>query len=103
MPQYAITQAGEHFAQLINEVEQGNTVEITRQGQRVAMVISTEEYDRLHPSKQDASQDAEQEAPQDFWQSVLAWRKQYDVDNWDDDIDEAFDVRDKSPGREFEW
>jgi prevent-host-death family protein len=93
MIQYSIAQARDRFTQLVHEAEQGHAVELTRRGQRVAVLVSAEEYDRLFRPKQN------------FGEAVLAWRKKYDVENWDDDIDidEVFNVRDQSPGREFEW
>ncbi|MEO1353448.1 MAG: type II toxin-antitoxin system prevent-host-death family antitoxin [Cyanobacteria bacterium J06635_15] len=93
MTQYSIAQARDRFTQLVHEAELGNAVEVTRRGQRVAVLVSAEEYDRLCQPKQS------------FGEAVLAWRKKYDVDNWDDDIDidEVFNVRDRSPGRVFEW
>ncbi len=93
MTQYPIDQVpDDRFTQLVHQVEEGTTVEVTRHGQRVAVILSAEEYDRLANSKQG------------FGEAVLAWRKRYDVDNWGDDvdIDEIFNVRDKSPGREVE-
>ena len=93
MTQYSIAQARDRFTQIVHEAEQGNAVEVTRRGQRVAVLVSAEEYDRLFQPKQS------------FGEAVLAWRKKYDVDNWDDDIDidEVFNARDRSPGRLFEW
>ena len=93
MTQYSIAQARDRFTQLVHQVEEGNTVEVTRRGQRVAVILSAEAYDRLLQPKQG------------FGEAVLAWRKKYDVENWNDDIDidEVFNIRDKSPGREFEW
>lgn len=93
MTQYSIAQARDRFTQLVHEVEKGNTVEVTRRGQRVAVLVSVEEYDRLCQPKKG------------FGEAVLAWRKKYDVENSEEeiDIDEVFNVRDQSPGREFEW
>ncbi|MEL7068496.1 MAG: type II toxin-antitoxin system Phd/YefM family antitoxin [Cyanobacteria bacterium J06581_3] len=98
MAQYSIAQARDRFTQLVHEVEQGNAVEVTRRGQRVAVLVSVEEYDRLQKPKQG------------FLQSVLAWREKFGLDERDeDDEDRAFEaimetVRDKSPGPEpFEW
>lgn len=92
MTQYSIAQARDHFTQLVHQVEDGDTVEVTRRGKRVAVLLSAEEYERLSQPKQG------------FGEAVLVWRKKYDVENWgnDIDIDEVFDVRDKSPGREVE-
>ncbi|MEN8444267.1 MAG: type II toxin-antitoxin system Phd/YefM family antitoxin [Cyanobacteria bacterium J06555_13] len=98
MTQYSIAQARDRFTQLVHEVEQGSAVEVTRRGQRVAVLVSAEEYDRL------------QNPQQDFWQSVLAWREKFGLDEREEDEeDQAFEdimdsVRDKSPGPEpLEW
>lgn len=96
--QYSIAQARDRFTQIVHEAEQGNAVEVTRRGQRVAVLVSAEEYDRLFQPKQD------------FWQSVLAWREKFGLNTREaDDGDREFEdimatVRDKSPGPEpFEW
>ncbi|MEO0984290.1 MAG: type II toxin-antitoxin system prevent-host-death family antitoxin [Cyanobacteria bacterium J06639_14] len=98
MTQYSIAQACDRFTQLVHEAEQGNVVEVTRQGQRVAVLLSAEEYDRLALPKQT------------FYEGVLAWRKKFGLDTRDEDEeDRRFEaimdtVRDKSLGREpFEW
>ena len=94
MTQYSIAQARDRFTQLVHEVEQGETVEVTLRGQRVAVLVSAEEYDRWRKPKQD------------FWQSVLAWREKYGLDDRDeDDEDREFEsimsaVRDQSSGPE---
>lgn len=92
MTQYSIAHARDHLTQLVRDVEKGTAVELTRRGQRVAVILSAEEYDRLVCPKKS------------FWEAVLEFRKRYDVDNWEEDIDidAIFDVRDKSPGREVE-
>jgi len=93
MTQFSIDQTrDDRFVHLMNQVENGDTVELTRRGRRVAVILSAEEYDRLA------------KPTQGFGEAVLAWREKYDVENWDDDvdIDEVFNVRDKSPGREAE-
>lgn len=93
MNQYPIDQVqDDRFTQLVHQVEAGTTVEVTRRGQRIAVILSAEEYNRLVQPKQG------------FGEAVLAWREKYDVDSWDDDvdIDEVFNGRDKSPGREVE-
>jgi prevent-host-death family protein len=98
MTQYSIAQARDRFTQLVHEVEQGNTVEVTRRGKRVAVLVSAEEYDRWHQPNQD------------FWQSVLAWREEFGLDDRkEDDEDLKFEtimdnVRKESTGpKPFEW
>ena len=98
MTQYSIAQARDQFAQLVHKVESGETAELTRRGQRVAVIVSAEEYDRFQPKK-------------DFWKSVLAFRAEYQLDNRqeskidlsDEAVDEIFSsVREQSSGREVE-
>ncbi|MEL6138692.1 MAG: type II toxin-antitoxin system Phd/YefM family antitoxin [Cyanobacteria bacterium J06628_6] len=98
MTQYSIAQARDRFTQLVHEVEQGGSVEVTRRGQRVAVILSAEEYDRLLQPKQG------------FWEGVLAWRKQFGLDDREEEEeDREFaaimeNVRGKSAGPEpFEW
>ncbi len=85
MTQYSIAQARNQFAQLVHKVESGETAELTRRGQRVAVIVSAQEYDRFRPKK-------------DFWKSVLEFRAEYklddcqenEVDLSDESIDEIF-------------
>ena len=90
MTQYSIAQARDQFAQLVHKVEKGDTAELTRHGQRVAVILSAEAYDRLQPKK-------------NIWEAIQEFRAKHDVANWEDnlDIDAIFDVRDKFPGREM--
>jgi prevent-host-death family protein len=89
MTQYSIAQARDQLARLIHNVEKGETAELTRRGQRVAVILSAEAYDRLQNKK-------------NVWEAVQEFRAKHGVDNWEEDldIDAIFDVRDKSPGRE---
>ncbi|MEM9091349.1 MAG: type II toxin-antitoxin system Phd/YefM family antitoxin [Cyanobacteria bacterium P01_F01_bin.53] len=99
MTQYSIAQARDRFTQLVHQVEGGETVEVTRRGRRVAVLVSAEAYDQLHrPSKS-------------FGESILEFRKKHNLDDREldeeDMTDEAFDdfmngLRDRSPGRVIE-
>lgn len=89
LPQYSIAQARDHLTQLVHTVEQGSSIEITRRGKRVAVIVSAEEYDRLASSKSD------------FWTSLVNFRERLVQDSVDIDPDEVFkDVKDRSSGRE---
>lgn len=82
LPQYSIAQARDQLAQLVYQAEQGNPVEITRRGKRVAVIISAEEYDRLSQKG-------------DFGKSLAAFRERLEIENIDINPDEVFkDVRD---------
>ncbi|MDJ0796026.1 MAG: type II toxin-antitoxin system Phd/YefM family antitoxin [Calothrix sp. MO_167.B12] len=44
---YSIAKARDKFGQIVHAVEQGKSVEITRRGKPVAVVLSLTEYQRL--------------------------------------------------------
>jgi prevent-host-death family protein len=86
--QYSIDQAQTHFMQLLKEIEQGNTVALMRSGKRIAVVISSEEYDRLvkkHP---------------DFWEAIQTFRQEFNLEEIGIDSEIFLGLRDSSPGRE---
>ena len=45
--QYSIEQIPVNFNKMIQEVEQGEQIEITQEGKQIAVIISTAEYERL--------------------------------------------------------
>jgi antitoxin Phd len=47
--QYSVTEARHHFTALVEEVEQGAILELTRRGKPVAVLLSFQEYKRLAP------------------------------------------------------
>ncbi len=88
--QYPIEQISFNLDKILKEVEQGEPIQISWQGNQVAVMISASEYKRLL-NKQVG-----------FWQSVEQFRQEYEVDKADIDPDLVFaDVRDKSLGREI--
>ncbi|MEH2340194.1 MAG: type II toxin-antitoxin system Phd/YefM family antitoxin [Nostoc sp.] len=74
---------------IFHEVEQGESVQIMRQGQQVAVILPTAEYERLlHPKL-------------GFWESVERFRQEILEEGTEISPDEVWkDIRDKSPGRE---
>jgi len=89
---YSIAEAKNHLPELIREAEQSGTVQLTRRGKPVAVLLSTDEYERLQQRKGN------------FWEAYLAFRKEHDLANLDLDVDAIFaDVRDRSPGRDESW
>jgi len=85
--QYSISEARSHLPTLVREVEHGTTVELTRRGKPVAVVLSLREYQRLASAKGD------------LWNAIEQFRRSIDLS----DLDlgpEYFDaLRDRSPGR----
>lgn len=85
---YSIAEAKDRFPKLVHEAEGGASVEITRRGRRVAVLLSTEAYARLTGT-----------APS-LWQGICELRAAYRVTESDDDG--ALDgLRDPKPGRDI--
>ncbi len=92
MQSYSVAEARNRFAEIVHDLGKTASVEVTRRGKPVAVLISIEEYERLCSRRPD------------FWEAYQAFRKEFDLDNLNMDPDEIFaDVRDKSPGREVNW
>ncbi len=90
--QYSIEQIPVNLNQIIQQVEEGEKIEIQRQGKQIAVIISTAEYERL------------QNKITDFWESVERFRQEYNVESAEINPDEVFAlVRDKSSGREVNF
>lgn len=87
--QYSIEQFPININKIIQEVEQGQAIEITQQGKQIAVIISTAEYERL------------KNTTLSFWESVERFREDYNIEAAEINPDEIFaEVRDKSPGHE---
>jgi len=86
--QYSVEQAQTHLEQILTEIEQGGSVELTRSGRRIAVLISTEEYDQLRSEKTS------------FWKALQGFRQQLELETIDIEPEIFEGIRDKSPGRE---
>lgn len=88
--QYSIEQVPKNLDKIFQEIEQGESIQITQQGQQVAVILSAAEYQRLLHGKPG------------FWESVERFRQEIIEERIEIDPDEVWkDVRDKSPGREI--
>jgi prevent-host-death family protein len=86
--QYSIEEIPVNFNKIVQEVEQGDSIEVTRQGKQIAVIISAAEYEKLRRS-------------QCFGESLEQFRQEYNVETAEINPDEIFaGVRDFSPGRE---
>jgi prevent-host-death family protein len=86
--QYSLLQAQEQLTKIIQEVENGTPVEITRDDKPVAIVISIDEYNRLLGGNSS------------FWKSLEKFYQEIDLEEAEISR-EIFDgVRDKGQGRE---
>ena len=83
---YSLSEAKDHLTRLVHAVARHGAVEITRRGRPVAMLVSIEDYQRLHGRRVG------------FWQALEAWRRAAGRDiALGDDI--FLDIRDRSTGR----
>lgn len=64
---YSITQLQDNLANVLHLVEDGNAVELTRNGETVAVVVSIWQYHQLQPPQED------------FWQAFQAFRQEFSV------------------------
>jgi antitoxin (DNA-binding transcriptional repressor) of toxin-antitoxin stability system len=82
--QYSITQVPNYWTDIMKRVEQGDSIQLTRNSEVIAMLIPA--LDKAGPK-------------QNFWQTLQRFRQQIDIaELYDEDI--FSDVRDHSPGRE---
>lgn len=88
MHSYSIAQARDKFAKIVRDVEHSSSVEVTRRGKPIAVIISVEEYDSLKNGRRS------------FWEGIVEWRNSVDWDEFEDDEDIFANVRDLSTGRE---
>ncbi|NJK52542.1 MAG: type II toxin-antitoxin system prevent-host-death family antitoxin [Acaryochloris sp. RU_4_1] len=87
--QYPIDQAQTRFTQILNEVEQGSLVELTRSGKRVVVLIASEEYDRLILENRPG-----------FWQALQTFRQQANLAEAEISSETFEGLRENSSGRE---
>ncbi len=87
--EYSIEQISLNLNKIIQELEQGQPIQITQQGKQIAVIISNTEYERLLNKTQN------------FSESIERFRQEYNVEAAEINPDEVFAlVRDKSHGRE---
>ena len=87
--QYSVEQIPVNINKILQDVEQGEPVQITRQGQQVAVILSTAEYARLLNKKSS------------FSLGLKKIREELIAEGIQIDPDEIWgDVRNRSPGRE---
>lgn len=91
--QYSIAEARDHLPRIVHEVEDGQTIELTRRGKPVAVVLSLRDYEQLSPGNET------------YADALLRWRAKYAREIEEANITpEYFDsLRDRSPGRNGRW
>ncbi len=88
---YSLAEARDHLAAIVHDLEVSRSIEITRRGHPVAVLLSKREYDRLRaPAK-------------GFWDSYQAYAKKVELAELDIDPSQVFEgLRDLAPGRKVE-
>jgi prevent-host-death family protein len=85
---YSIAEARGNFAAIVHELERTRTVEITRRGQPVAVLLTKQEYDRLQGSSTG------------FWNAYTAFKDKTDLAELNIEPEEVFgDLRVRGSGR----
>jgi len=86
---YSVAEAKDQLPRLVHEAEAGAVVEITRRGRAVAVLLSTDAYERLTTR------------PGSLWLGIRELQAEYGPALAEGD-DPFADVRDPSPGRDVE-
>ena len=86
---YSIEEARDNLDGVVQEAEEGTQVELTRQGETVAVLVGVEDFERLSKKKPG------------FWAAYQEFRRTADLSEINPD--EIFrDVRDPSSGRDVD-
>lgn len=93
MAETSIAEAKTHLTHLIHKAERGEAVHITRRGKPVAVLLSEDEYARLHQGQ----------VQRDFWDLMTEMRADpaFEPIDWNDEEIESW--RDRRATRDFEW
>jgi prevent-host-death family protein len=88
---YSIAEARDNLAAILYELEHEKSVEITRRGQPVAVLVSKAAYDRMNSPGQG------------FWNAYEAFKRRVNLSELNIDPDEVWgNVRDQSQGRRID-
>ena len=88
----SVAEARRNLPRLIRAAEDGRTVEITRRGEPVAVLVSSRRFAQLGPKRPG------------FMEACRAFVRKTDIAELDLDPDKIFaGARDRSPGRDFQW
>jgi prevent-host-death family protein len=87
--QLSIAQIGGQLPAVVRDAEEHGPVELTRDGEPVAVIVPLDQYRRLESNRPS------------FWDAVQKFRAETDLEELD--IESAMQgVRDRSPGRDIE-
>ena len=86
---YSVADARAHLPDILDDVESGKEIELTRRGRAVAVVISTEKYEALRREQSD------------FGEAYRAFLDRHAVAEVGLEADFFDSVRDREPGRKI--
>ena len=86
--EYSIAEARNQFAAIVHDLKMTPSIQLTRRGKPVAMLLAIEEYERLAAGRSG------------FWDNYQAFRNTVDLAGLDIDPAIFGGLRDSSPGRE---
>ena len=87
---YSIAKARDQLAELVHRAEKGSTVELTRHGKPVAVILSKQAYE-----------DLTQQRPS-LWAALERFRRETDLDALAGGPDPFEGLRDRSQGRKVD-
>ncbi|MGH6952257.1 MAG: type II toxin-antitoxin system Phd/YefM family antitoxin [Vitreimonas sp.] len=87
---YSIAEARAALPTLVDEVEAGNKIELTRRGKPVAVVVSRQLYERMMGDR-----------PR-FTEAYAAFRKRFDLNKVGTESDDFKGLRDRGSGRDVD-
>ena len=93
MTAVSIAEARNRLARLIHDAEAGETVQVTRRGKPVAVLVSQAEYERLLRGLPRRT----------FWEAVQAMRADPEFEPVDFTKEEVDGWRDRGIGRDLSW
>jgi len=90
--QHSIADARRNLEELVRKAEEGEEIELTREGEAVAVLIGRREHERVNGRPRKT-----------FAEAYDEFRRKVDLEELDIDPDEVFsDVRDPTPGRDVD-
>jgi prevent-host-death family protein len=95
--QLSIAEARGKLDNLVLDAERGETVELTHGGERVAVLLSWDEYERLAGPQPPLPPQPPQRS---FIERLEEWRKTVDWEEMGDPAEIWANVRDQGPGRD---
>lgn len=89
--QCSIAEARNHLAAIVHDLETSPSIQLTRRGRPVAVLLAIEEYERLLTGTRE------------FWEGYEAFRAVVDLAHLGIEPAVFEGSRDRSPGREVIW